>query len=356
MKKKYLLILIFGLLCCSEKRGENVVSNSTDSLSKDSLANLSNKKNSTVESTTMIGSITSAELDLTKIECMPQPFYHESNDWSFFFPGTFVEKTYVYNSIKPKAKIIDTLQFGTPVNILSEYPEFFLVCMPHAKAGYVKKTNLYFNSFGGTHLFGISKYGTNDNISCRDSQLKVIKIDDKVGIVDVYYDSIMGNAYTARQIYECALKNTVATFHLTYGCYSGMGVTVDHFIIDNGKLSRLIREGSSGDGGYSEICSVYIPIRLTAGTKIVLAKNGQLGVDSSTGKVEIYPYPKTCGIPIDELIIVESKSEEMLWDDEKGMPKVNNDGTVAVNISYVETTYYRWNGKSLQKVKTVIND
>ena len=306
--------------------------------------------------------IDTVEVDPSKIECIPTAYSYGYQD--NFSPGTFGKITFVYNSTKPTAKVLDSLPFNTSVNILKEYPEFFLVCTPKAKSGYIKKTGLYFHSvFWGlkscTYLFGISKYPKKSNEpddfpSCDVSKIKVVKINKSNQIVDVYRDSILGRHYELKLLYNSALKNSEAVFYLNYDCYDEQGITEDHFIVDNGKkLSSLISARGSGDGGYAQENIVYLPVNLINSKKIVLAKNGVISVDNTTAKVELYPYPANCGIPIDELIIVEDRSVEPVDDDATGESKYDKDGNMAENITINETTYYQWNGTTLRKVKSI---
>jgi hypothetical protein len=297
------------------------------------------------------------DVDPSKIECIPTAYSYGYND--NFSPGTFGKITYVYNSTKSSATVIDRLPFNCPVNILKEYPDFFLVCTPKARSGYIKKTDLYFHSvFWGlkscTYLFGISKYpeiNSGDFATCKNSVLKVVKLNESKQIVDVYKDSIAGVHYDVKLIYNSALKNAEAIFYLNYSCYNELGYSRVHFIVDNGKkLSQLIVTGNSGDGGFSETSTVYMPITLMNGKKILLAKNGSFTVDETKAKVELYPYPTDCGIPINELIVVVDESIEPV---EEGEPEYNSDGTMAEKITARGTTYYQWNGNSLRKIKTI---
>lgn len=302
------------------------------------------------------------EADPSKMECIPTQYTYGYNN--NFDPGTFGKTTYVYNSIKPAARVIDTLPFNVSVNILKEYPDLFLVCTPKAKSGYVKKTDIYFHSvFWGykrcTYLFGIDKYPkpkdnqAGDFTACDASGLKVIKLSPTKKVLDVYHDSIQGAHYELKLIYNSALKNADAVFYLNYHCYSEIGITADHFIVDNGtKLSRLLIAGGEGDGGSSGQSTVYLPVNLINSKKIVLAKNGIISVDDNTAKVELYPYPANCGIPINELIVVEDTSTETV-DDESGQPTYDSDGTLAKKITINQTTYYRWDGNTLRTIKII---
>ena len=278
--------------------------------------------------------------------------YQYGDHWTNFSPGTFNATTLVYESTELNAKIIDTLPFNTSVNILAEYPDYFLVCTQNRESGYVNKKEIYLQSiFWGlkmrTYLFGISAYGTNDETSCDNSKLQVIKINDKKEILNVYQDSIYGKDYSINQIHNSALKNSEALFHLSYHCYSGIGVEVNNFIVDNGEqLSRLVLTSGSGDGGIFDQSIVYLPLTLTNGKKIILAKNGVLSINQITAEPEIFPYPKDLKIPIEELIVVQDISEEYIGG-------YKTDGTMARDIVTHATTFYQWNGTTLLKIKTL---
>ena len=110
-----------------------------------------------------------AEIETKHLGCMVTPFVH-GYDPQQFSPGTFNKTTYVYESLNPGATVIDTLKFNTPVNILKEYPNFYLICTPKAKAGYLKKTDLYLNKMFSSqdngiyyYLVGVTKYPPTKN-------------------------------------------------------------------------------------------------------------------------------------------------------------------------------------------------
>ena len=309
-----------------------------------------------------------AEIDPSSLAgCLPTSFIYRGGGSEEFFPGTFGEKTYVYNSIRVGAKIIDTLTFNTPVNVLKEYTEFYLVCTPKRKSGYIKKSDLYlnkiFNSEGPSdyyyYLVGLTKYPptkelVENSLTCKTSILKIVKIDQKSSkILDVYTDSVMGANYIIKKINSLALKNTTALFNISYGCMHDIETDEDLYIVDNGqKLSRLFFTSLSGDGGYGDGDNIFLPVKLADNEKIVLAKNGVVSLNSATTKPEIIPYPVSCGIPIDELVVVQNWSEEDT-DDDEGKPKQNKDGTAIDPITITSTSYYRWNGNTLTQIKTI---
>ena len=348
----YILFFALSLYSCNSKT-KNPEAFSQNKSVADSLERARN----TAEQNARIDSLNQMRSDTARDYHVATDFRYGYN-WANFAPGTFGEVTYVYSSRYLDAKIIDTLPFNTAVNILNEYPDFFLISTLTAKSGYVKKTDLYLQTMQGynmvTYLCGITRYGiSNFNASCEKTALKIVKVNGKNRIVDVITDTILGKNYTIKECHNSALKNVAQLFYLHYDCYSEIGVMVDDFIVDNGKLTLLIAASGSGDGGFSDISSVYLPFRVSNGTKVVLAKNGMLTVDDNFAKIETYPYPETSGIPIDELIVVQSSSVESDMDEGQGNDKLHEDGTEVQRITNVVTTYYQWNGKSLRKVKTI---
>jgi len=336
-----IIVLITFFSCTRTSKNNNQVVNNGHTISK--------KKPINNTDTTVI--------DPNTLGCLVT-HYPYSNNPEQLTPGTFNKVTYVYNSPKPEAKIVDTLSFNTSVNILKDYPKFYLVCTNKAKNGYIKKTDLYLNKMLGSslqsedyhYLIGITKYAKEAD-TYEGSTLKFIKINYKSNeILDSYVDSVYGGGYELKQVYSVALKNAEAVFHITHNYFHDIETDADLFVIDDGKkISRLIYEEGSGDGGDGQGSNIYLPIKLTNSKKIVLAKNGELTLNNMTAKPELYPYPADCGIPIDQLIVVQYWDEEM----QDGQPDYNPDGTAYNDITITSTDYYKWDGSNLKKVKTI---
>jgi len=348
----YILFIIFTFFSCTRtsKTNNQTVNKSHHNIS----AKQTNQQNS-VDTTT---------IDPNTLGCLVTHYVH-GYDPEQFTPGTFNKTTYVYNSPKSGAKIIDTLPFNTAVNILKAYTGFYLVCTSKAKSGYIKKTDLYLNKILGRssqsdychYLIGITKYAKeaehdDNSLTCEASVLKFLKVDDKSGkILNSYADSVYGGDYGIKEVYSVALKNAKAIFHVTYNCFHDIETDADLFVIDNDKeISRLIYEEGSGDGGDGDFSDIYLPVTLQNGKKVVLAKNGELTLDPTTAKPEIYPYPADCGAPIDELVVVQNWSEEA---PEDGQPEYNPDGTEFNNKTMGSTILYRWDGNKLHKIKII---
>jgi len=347
----YIFLIIFAIFSCTRtsKTNKQAVKSHGSVLAKKT--NQSNQADMTV-------------IDPNTLGCLVTHYVH-GYDPEQFAPGTFNKTTYVYSSIKPGAKIIDTLAFNTSVNILKAYPGFYLVCTSKAKSGYIKKTDLYLNKILGRspqsdychYLIGVTKYAKeaehdDNSLTCEASVLKFIKLDDKSGkILNSYADSIYGGNYGITEVYSVALKNARAIFHITHGCFHDIETDADLFVIDNDKkISRLIYEEGSGDGGDGDFSDIYLPVILQNGKKVVLAKDGVLTLDPITAKPEIYPYSPNCGAPIDELIVVQNWSEEA---PEDGDPEYNPDGTEFNKTTIGTTILYRWDGNKLYKLKII---
>jgi hypothetical protein len=351
MKNTFALVLL-TLIACTEGDKDSDVNNEKQDKNRDTLGDL---VISSIPANVKPWELT--RVDPEKIECIPVRYTLQPG----YSPAIFSDTAYVYNSVNTGRKPKDTLRFGTPVNILAEVQDNFLICTPKGSSGYVNKNDVSLHlsigkGGGGYYLIGLSQYGTTDHTSCDKSQLKVVLTGERKQQYDVYLDSILGNEYEIRNLYSTALKDVRTLLYLTYHCYSEIGYSVDHFIVDNGKLSRLILTGNSGDGGVSDITNVYLPTHLTNGKKIVLARNGILSVDERNAKPQLYEYPKDLGIPIEELIVVEQTTEETGFDQEKGELLYNDDGTQAVHISVNRTDFYRWDGSTLRVVKTIEKD
>jgi hypothetical protein len=293
--------------------------------------------------------------EMVNFPCIPKA-YRYGKGWSLFAPGTFNATTFVYNSTAKDALVIDTLPFRTPVNILADYPGHFLICSPEGKQGFVKTTDLYLHEvFWGlkscTYLLGITEYGTDDPMQCGRSKLRVMKVNRHDSILDVYTDSIRGKFYSVELIYNNALKKSEAVLRISYDCYSGQGVDVNHFLIDNGKIGRLTLQTNTGDGGSADISRAYLPVRLDNSKKVVLAQDGVLSVNRETAEVKLYPYPSTTDVPIDELVVVERYSTETMEDEHSGRLQLDADGRAKQNIFDKSITFYRWDGNRLVKVE-----
>ena len=249
----YIFLLTFIIFSCT--RPSKISKQTTDKLKRNLSVRQSNKHNI----------VDTALIDPNTLGCLVT-HYSYGNDPEHFSPGTFNKTTYVYNSTKPNAKIIDTLPFNTSVNILKAYSGFYLVCTPKAKSGYIKKTDLYSNKMLGSslesedynYLIGITKYAKEAD-TYEGSILKFIKINYKSNeILDSYVDSVYGGSYEIKQVYSVALKNVEAVFHITHNYFHDIETDADLFVIDDGKkISRLIYEEGSGDGGDGQGSNIY---------------------------------------------------------------------------------------------------
>ncbi len=295
------------------------------------------------------------KLNLECIECIASDFspaWMEVVDYAYYYrPGTFSRKNYIYDSADSTTNIIDTLNLGEPLNILKEYKDFYLVCTPKSRAGFIKKTDVflyyfYKNTPSLKYYCGIINHKPFErlrDVSYCQSTFQIIKTNPKGEIMEVFIDTNIHRKYRMTEIYYSSLKNVDILFHLSYYY---LYAEEDKFIIDNGKIMNLISGGGFGDGGYYDEQKVYLPIKLESG-KVVLVHNGKLKIDTYTLKANTFPYSKEIGIPIEDLIVVE-------YTDAHLTEGFNEDGSYAIEIHFQETIHYQWDGKELHKRNTII--
>jgi hypothetical protein len=349
MRAVYILLIIIGLHNCTGKTEGNSDLQFADTVHNRSeetkTAGVAGKNKPDPQLSNPIHS-TIIRYDTLRFECAPTAYRRPfKSDW--FSPGTFNDRTFVYSQPRLNSRKTDTLPFKTPVNILAEDSDFYFVCIPKGRSGYVKKTDLYLYEYGN-YLFGITKYLDAPEACGKMNTFKVMNTYNS----DVLIDSVSSAHYVVNATSPVALKNVTLLFRLFYLCSSESGASVHHFIVNTDKLHHFYVASRSGDGGNFWGTKIYIPVNLDNG-KIVLARNGELTVDQETGFAETFPYSKECGIPIDELVVVVDESGYHSSDQDSG--GYNSDGTPKITDYEARTIYYRWNGNSLKKVKTIKN-
>jgi hypothetical protein len=296
-----------------------------------------------------------AEVNLENIVCFPP----SPQDGVAPF-GTFSDVTFLFDSSDSTGKIIDTLLFNTPVNILKRFDNFLAVCTPEGKVGYIRNGDIYNTVFYGYgrklshYLVGLSKYGINEYWgSCIDkSHFKIVRINGEGKKEATYVDTLFCQNYEVKKLMYVALKNVHDSFHVSYSYYSEIGNGINQFIVDTGSITNLISVSSSGDGGVSNIAKVYLPVYMGGSKKVLLARDGVLSVDSNTGNVDTYPYPSNLKIPIEELIVVVQEEVEMVWNAEAGEQAYNADGSFVYDVYPSTPTFYRWDGSTLKEVRS----
>ncbi|SOD13333.1 hypothetical protein [Pedobacter xixiisoli] len=178
----------------------------------------------------------------------------------------------------------------------------------------------------------------------------VSSYDLSIGAVDYY------NHFYLAGVYNNALKQMPNLLRLYWhhgeSCPESEGNVFIAYA--NGKMSEIINASSTGEGGFYESTKVYIPLKFNKG-KILLVENGDSEnmLDSYNGTSKTIPYPKDCGIPIEQLVVVIEEDAEGKTDAEGNFIEDKYKETVMV-ITHKIIRYYRWTGSKLQEVKKVV--
>lgn len=178
----------------------------------------------------------------------------------------------------------------------------------------------------------------------------VRNIDLNVGAIDYY------NHFYLADVYHNGLKNMPNLLRLYWhhgeSCPESEG---NIFIADvNGKMSEIVSASSTGEGGFYESTKVYIPIKFNKG-KVLLVENGDSEnmLDSYNGKLKTIPYPKDCGIPIEQLVVVIEEDAEGKTDAD-GNYIEDKYKEIVMEITHKIIRYYKWDGKKLQETKKLV--
>ena len=174
--------------------------------------------------------------------------------------------------------------------------------------------------------------------------------DLNIGAIDYY------NHFYLADVYNTALKNMPNLLHLYWhhgeSCPESEG---NVFIADvNGKMSEILSSSNTGEGGFYESTKVYIPIKFNKG-KVLLVENGdsQNMLDSYSGTLKTIAYPKDCGIPIEQLVVVIEEDAEGKTDAEGNFIE-DKHKEIVMEITHKIIRYYKWDGKKLAEAKKLI--
>nr|WP_121269826.1 hypothetical protein [Pedobacter schmidteae] len=122
----------------------------------------------------------------------------------------------------------------------------------------------------------------------------------------------------------------------------------------DGQMKEIISASATGEGVFYETTKVYMPLRFAKG-KILLVENAdsQNMFDNWNVTLKTIPYPKDCGIPINQLVVKIEEEGEALTDS-KGKYTIGKDGAYVMAITHKIIRYYRWDGEKLQEVRKLV--
>lgn len=174
--------------------------------------------------------------------------------------------------------------------------------------------------------------------------------DLSIGAIEYY------NHFYLADVYNTALKNMPNLLRLYWHHGESCPESEGHvFIADvNGKMSEIVSSNSTGEGGFYESTKVYIPIKFNKG-KILLVENGDSEnmLDSYNGTLRTIPYPKDCGIPIEQLVVVVEEDAEGKTDAEGNFIE-DKHKEIVMEITHKIIRYFKWDGQKLKEAKKVV--
>jgi hypothetical protein len=163
-------------------------------------------------------------------------------------------------------------------------------------------------------------------------------------------DWCSGSHQHLRPIRNLALKNVDMALYF-YGTNASCPEYHDiHFIVDaNGKLKDALQTYATGEGGYYEHATMYLPVRFENG-KILLVREGSDIFDGQEARLINFEYNDSIGIPIEDLVVVVEESAE--YDAYvEGAEKYDQQGRMKKKITHHRVKYYCWDGEQLNFVK-----
>lgn len=168
-----------------------------------------------------------------------------------------------------------------------------------------------------------------------------------------------------------ALKKLKGMITLEFYNAQCPGTFVHVFVGNCGdSLSVIESSFSSGEGTWYDSKVVYLPFRFENGNVLLVANGDVKNIfNYQTGGLNIFPYPADCGIPIEDLVVIESESAEEEMTEENGeengevsseegeyTEKTETESEDAnippkLKITHHSIEFFRWNGHKLVKVK-----
>ena len=287
---------------------------------------------------------------------------------------TFAEKTLLYCSPDENSEVIDTIGFNyaiittdliqrykqdtifstevatgkkTVVDVFLNETGTWLLTSIDKHTGYVKKSDLAnYVSFYPNFLAGFVVKNSNRQIELRSFD-------------DSRPHAILSNYLCKQFFHEFEIKNQLfngletpgSVIRFTTFTQSCPSATYNEFIeFDKGKFTFITSDMASGEGNQYNAETVYFPLRFSNG-KVLLVAHGDweniFNYDNAT--LNTIDYPKTIGVPIENLIaITEEHTEEVL--DANREPIMEDEYNNKVKLIKSKPRYYRWDGKSLVKV------
>lgn len=320
-----------------------------------------------------------------KAYCFCDEDMDKNNNGTSSYRSTFERPTLVYCNPILTATVTDTLSPFTRFTILKQGTDpssgtdwLQIAWQPSGRAesqqadtGYIQKENISLGFVSGNtpsgmldFILGASPEQDTFNFGPKFRLTSILHKEEKQGMdassihhldLDIgpvnYY-----NQYHLSAVYNHALKNMPNLLRLYWhhgeSCPESEGSV---FMISNkGKPELLTEASGTGEGGWYDYTRVYIPLMFDK-DKILLVENGDRETMFNTWNATLntIPYPKNCGIPITELVIV-IEEEAQARTDKDGNYLLHKDGTEIMETLHKAIRYFQWDGQKLKQVKKII--
>lgn len=272
---------------------------------------------------------------------------------------TFKKQTYVYCSPSTESEIIDSLPANKvvtswkpiirtykPKNIqrdgktvtLKKAKENWYEINYNAQKGYLFEKELTLKKIKKNILFGEKPNQYKYQLLSFNPKNKSSAIDS----LELYRN----HGYTIELLNYNGLEfcKGIIRYHDYRQSCPGTSSTTFIAINNKGEFKKLL----ASYNGTESSTIVYFPLKFASGkTLLVTDGNAKQIFNYATGDLNTVDYPKHMGIPVNQLII---QTKVTYAEDIEGL------SAEEIEITKSETTYYRWDGNALMKIKTTGNN
>ena len=271
---------------------------------------------------------------------------------------TFQNQTYIYCSPSTESKIIDSLPSNMLVEswkpILRSYKpkdierdgkrvtinkakENWYEINKNGQKGYLFEKGLTLKKLRNNVLFGEKPNDYKYQLLSFDSKNKNMVIDSM--------ELNRNHGYNIKWLNYNGLTSCTGVIRYHDFRQSCPGTSSISFIAinDKGEFKKLL----SSFNGTESSSTIYFPLKFESGKTLLVADgNVEQIFNYYSGELNTFDYPEDTDVPINQLII---ETKIVYAEDIEGLLEEE------IEITKSDTTYYRWNGIELNKIKTTGN-
>ncbi|MFD1628565.1 SH3 domain-containing protein [Pseudopedobacter beijingensis] len=270
---------------------------------------------------------------------------------------TFSDSCYIYSQPDTNSLAIAKLPVLTRLTIFGNRPnlskgiEWYKVETKDKRIGFIDVQDLVFGEFENKQKGYKLVAGVREKIQLGSGIVAINRINLKDNKVIETLRLPLISMPSVTEISSTTLISASKVLRYTTNSEECPGLTENYFIIDTGtRLILLAKGSSSGESSWYESSTVFIPKKLGNG-KVMLVVDGSFEniFNLETGRLNVFPYPKDIGVPIENLIVIENKDIQYELD-KNDDPIENEDGTYKIASKNYSTEYYSWDGEVIKKI------